>query len=144
MSNLVNFVLETARQSLKKQCLGAAVVAHAAHIGYYIHWTRDTEALRTLVLHASAGCILLCVESYANGLWSGLLSGCTVIAAYLLGLFSSIAVYRIFFHPLRRFPGPLLAKISKFYVLHAQRNRKMHEVYDTLLNDYGDFVRIGK
>ena len=34
---------------------------------------------------------------------------------YLLTLASSIAVYRLFFHPLRKYPGPVLGKLSKFY-----------------------------
>ena len=34
---------------------------------------------------------------------------CTAVGAYLLGNI----VYNLFFHPLRKYPGPLLCRISK-------------------------------
>ncbi|CAI6341820.1 unnamed protein product [Periconia digitata] len=62
---------------------------------------------------------------------------------YLTGLFSSIAVYRLFFHPLRHFPGPRGAALSKlWHVWHCWTSQN-HILLDSLHKQYGDFVRIG-
>jgi hypothetical protein len=67
-----------------------------------------------------------------------------LLACHLLGLFSSIIVYRVSFHRLRKFPGPTLAGVTSWYanVLSA---KKLHnfEVVDKLHRQYGDYVRVG-
>jgi hypothetical protein len=67
-----------------------------------------------------------------------------LLACHILGLFSSIIVYRIYFHRLRKFPGPALAGVTSWYanVLSA---KKLHnfEVVDKLHRQYGDYVRVG-
>ncbi|PYI26854.1 benzoate 4-monooxygenase [Aspergillus indologenus CBS 114.80] len=60
--------------------------------------------------------------------------------SFLLGLYGSLIVYRLGFHPLRRFPGPYAAKLSAFWLVFpggqtARRLRRLHQVH-------GDFVRI--
>ncbi|KAF5372252.1 hypothetical protein D9758_005109 [Tetrapyrgos nigripes] len=57
----------------------------------------------------------------------------------------SISVYRIFFHPLRKFPGPRLAAVSTFYQAYYDiiQNGKFLEHLHWLHNIYGPVVRIG-
>ena len=74
----------------------------------------------------------------------GVLKGVAVFDSYLAGAFTSTIVYRLFFHRLRRFPGPIMARVSKFYGIYCARNWKMHEEYDDVLKKYGDIVRIGE
>ncbi|KAL7271634.1 hypothetical protein RUND412_005589 [Rhizina undulata] len=58
---------------------------------------------------------------------------------YLLGLFT----YRIFFHPLAKYPGPFLAKITGLYGLyHAWKGDRHIANYEAHLK-YGEFVRLG-
>lgn len=60
-------------------------------------------------------------------------------------LLTSILVYRGFLHPLRRFPGPLLARLTKFhhaYLCAAVDNN--YAVKAALHAKYGPIVRVGK
>ena len=59
-------------------------------------------------------------------------------------LATSVILYRISpFHPLARYPGPLLAKITRWYwALIAVRGRQ-HIEFKRMHNIYGDVVRIG-
>ncbi|PVI04480.1 cytochrome P450 [Periconia macrospinosa] len=63
----------------------------------------------------------------------------------MTSLFSSIGVYRVFFHKLRSFPGPYLARVSKlWHVWKCVKSRsRNHLILDDLYKQYGDFVRTG-
>jgi hypothetical protein len=61
------------------------------------------------------------------------------------GLLCSIAVYRLVFHRCRNFPGPLPAKLTRFYA--ASLSARDVQYYKELANmheQYGDFVRTGE
>lgn len=63
---------------------------------------------------------------------------------YFATLIGSIAAYRISpFHPLAKYPGPLVAKLSKFWMLFICSTGKPHEYYTFLHGKYGDIVRTG-
>lgn len=69
----------------------------------------------------------------------------TVIAtSFNIGLFGSILIYRAFFHRLHHFPGPLLAKLTRFHALKISvLTSQKHLTIDNAHNEYGDFVRVG-
>lgn len=62
---------------------------------------------------------------------------------YMLGLYTSLIGYRLFFNPLNKFPGPFMARLTKFD--HVFRNTKMRNFIElqSLHQKYGKFVRIG-
>lgn len=64
---------------------------------------------------------------------------------YYSSLWTSIIVYRVCFHRLRAFPGPIMAKASKLWhvakLIPAEDN--YHQL-DELHKQYGEFVRTGK
>ncbi|KAI9054769.1 hypothetical protein LZ554_001918 [Drepanopeziza brunnea f. sp. 'monogermtubi'] len=66
-------------------------------------------------------------------------------ASFMVSLFASLTVYRLFLHPLHRFPGPPLAKLTKLYSLFivAQSGSRWHHVNAALHAQYGDYVRTG-
>lgn len=68
----------------------------------------------------------------------------SVAAAYLGAVWTSMIIYRAFFHRLHGFPGPRFAKTSKLYHVcqlgKMDNFRKLAGWHQT----YGDFVRIGK
>lgn len=66
-----------------------------------------------------------------------------IIFGYLVALFSSICVYRLFFHRLNHFPGPVCARITKIWHMWKARTCQNHLVLEGLHQTYGDFVRTG-
>ncbi|KAI9878167.1 MAG: hypothetical protein M1830_001736 [Pleopsidium flavum] len=67
-----------------------------------------------------------------------------VAVSFNTGLAISIAVYRLFFHRLRQFPGPLGAKLSRFYTVKiAAKNCQYNLEVAKMHEQYGDFVRTG-
>ncbi|KAM0260623.1 hypothetical protein ACHAQJ_002686 [Trichoderma viride] len=66
-----------------------------------------------------------------------------VHGCFLVGLYSSLVTYRLLFHPLNKFPGPIGARISTFWLCYHLRGldawRKVAELHD----QYGPYVRIG-
>ena len=126
-------------------CLLAAGVGVLSHLLYWIRGIRDTQAPQILVFHlVSYG--LLSVQTVTHkGVLGGLLSSTLIFSSYLGALFTSITVYRLCFHPLRGFPGPAAAKITKLYGgPWLARKGKLHEEHLQLCRTYGSFVRSGK
>lgn len=67
----------------------------------------------------------------------------SITAYVLLGLFGSLLIYRLFFHPLRRFPGPFGAKVTSLWLTTKVTNHDAHKVSLELYRKYGPFVRVG-
>ncbi|KAG5653447.1 hypothetical protein H0H81_000336 [Sphagnurus paluster] len=74
---------------------------------------------------------------------ASLVSSATV-SAFVGALFASMAAYRLSpWHPLARYPGPIPAKLTKWYmsvwIAKGNRHLKLQELHRT----YGSWVRIG-
>ena len=91
-------------------------------------------ALITLALHT------LFNHSYLEAAWiSAKLS-----FSYLGAVFGSMVIYRMYFHRLRSYPGPLAARISQLY--HVAKISKKVDSFrhiHKLHQQYGEYVRIG-
>ena len=65
-------------------------------------------------------------------------------AAYWSGLAFFTLTYRLSsFHPLAKYPGPLLAKTSKWWAAYLGGTGDQHRYRKRLHDSYGDVVRIG-
>jgi hypothetical protein len=75
----------------------------------------------------------------------GYLSALFATACFLLSLWVNISVYRAFFHPLGKFPGPFPARLSKFWAMKKalESQSRWHMVAQGLHTEYGDYVRTG-
>lgn len=73
-----------------------------------------------------------------------LIAAMEVTAAYLVTLFTSMTAYRLFFHRLRRFPGPFGARVSKIWHAWQVRSSENHLVMDKIYHQYGTFARTGE
>lgn len=66
-----------------------------------------------------------------------------VIGTYAIALFISMTIYRVFFHRLRKFPGPFLASVTKLWHVFHTLSSQNHVLLNYLHDKYGDFVRTG-
>jgi hypothetical protein len=84
--------------------------------------------------------IEICQHSFSLALIKTVL----VSASFSTGLAGSIVLYRLLFHRLKNFPGPLGAKISKFYAVSVSaKSLQYHLELENMHREYGDFVRTG-
>ena len=66
-----------------------------------------------------------------------------ILLTYAISLFTSMIIYRVFFHPLRKFPGPLLGRISKLWHTYHSWDGKNYLFLDEMHRKYGSIVRTG-
>jgi hypothetical protein len=86
--------------------------------------------------------ILLTYKNFNGG--NPILNFLSAIFVYLVALYASITVYRVSpFHPLAAYPGPALARISRFWAMAQFIGGKQHILSHELFNRYGPVVRTG-
>ena len=116
-----------------------------SHLGYFIRGEHHLHATFYIGLGAAAFITIASIQVHLCSFpfQQALIETIAIAAAYSTALFSSIIIYRIFFHPLRHFPGPKAMGISK--LAHVFRSRKLDNQHqmDQLHRDFGDFVRTG-
>ncbi|OHE92733.1 cytochrome P450 [Colletotrichum orchidophilum] len=68
----------------------------------------------------------------------------SLTVALIVGIYSSLLVYRVAFHRLNSFKGPFLARLSNLWITsRAVRELHMYTEVQQLHKQYGDIVRIG-
>ncbi|EGE07898.1 cytochrome P450 monooxygenase [Trichophyton equinum CBS 127.97] len=106
-------------------------------------WERHTPAVAAVYSLAAAGLLAAFWLLQRLPLLDSLWALAVLAAVYALSLFASISIYRLCFHSLKQFPGPVAAKLSGFWsVACALPQFKFHEAVQTLHAEHGDFVRI--
>ncbi|KAL1632953.1 hypothetical protein SLS56_003239 [Neofusicoccum ribis] len=64
------------------------------------------------------------------------------VMALLLILYNTCSIlYNIFFHPLRKFPGPFWSRATTWPLAHARLRGVMHQVVTEMHAQYGEVVR---
>ena len=128
----------------------APVLAGAAgvlsHVCFFIRGEHHLNAPYIFRFYLALGiCFYLFYWRTLDGCSScALQASATNLAVYFSSLFSSIFVYRVFFHRIRHFPGPFLAGTSKLYHVSQIRNSDQYLFLERLHQKYGDFVRTGR
>ena len=67
----------------------------------------------------------------------------TVTGSYLFGAFTSTIIYRVWFSPLNKFPGPWQAKISGIWLTSQLLKLDGYLKFEALHKKYGKYVRVG-
>jgi hypothetical protein len=117
-------------------CLGVMI-----HLGLFIRGEWHNQAPHIIIAHTLV-LTLLSGKSMVSGvsIWYGV---ALPFLMYLCGLFGSMAVYRLFFHRLRSFPGPRMAALTKLWHVWHCRNSQNHLLLESCYQKYGNFVRTG-
>lgn len=124
--------------------LGAALGV-SSHLGYFMHGEHHMQAVRLLLLLLTSPLALFTIIISFDEHVSASIAiqkTATVLLSFFFSLTASILIYRIFFHPLRHFPGPFTAKLTK--ISHVLRLLKTSDNYvqaDRLHKKYGNIVR---
>jgi tryprostatin B 6-hydroxylase len=113
--------------------IGAALGV-GLHRTLFIHGEWHVRAPQIVLYHLAYFALLSLI--FAKAHW--------MIAGYIIALFSSITIYRVFFHRLGHFPGPFWARITKIWHAWKARHRTNYLVLEKAHHQYGDFVRTGK
>jgi drug/metabolite transporter (DMT)-like permease len=118
-----------------------------SHIAYFIHGEHHESAPTLALLCVLVPALLFTGQVvYMNvDTNQAALTTTVLYMSYFSALWTSIIVYRLFFHRLNKFPGPFWAKVSKLY--HAALVIRPMDNYLLLHRwhqKYGAFVRTGE
>ncbi|KAH8883039.1 cytochrome P450 [Thozetella sp. PMI_491] len=128
---------------ITRLCVVSGATGLLAHVLYFVRGTHNKQALGIASVHLLAAVLLYGGFLKSHGIVAGSFLASAASFSYLAVLFASIAVYRLWFHPLAQFPGPLAAKLTKFYGIWISRNEEMHLEHTRICDKYGDMARIG-
>lgn len=128
--------------------LASFAAAVASHTTYFCHSDRDLIAKEIFLVAVFSPLVIQSLFQFYLNLpfWSCVELTSTIYGSFLVGMWSSMIVYRIWFHPLRNLPGPFWAKITKFWIPYTHWRTDWHFqlVMLDLHKKYGDIVRVGK
>jgi hypothetical protein len=125
----------------------AAVLGVASHQCFFKRVEVDTHPVLIAVSFLTAPFAVKHILSNYFQQHAQITSGTSflVVGCFLISLWTSMLLYRAFFHPLKNFRGPLPAKLSKIWALMqtAKSGLKWYQVNAALHQEYGDYVRTG-
>lgn len=98
------------------------------------------KALFSILLMVPSGLGLLAHRSTGSGISSIV----TAFSYYFIIIFFAISYRLSPFHPLAKFPGPILNRISKLQSFRMVVRGHLHQYYQELHQQYGDIVRVGE
>lgn len=124
-------------------CLVAAGAGVLSHLTIYIRGYRYRQALAIILAHLALGVALVVLFTRKAGFDQGLRLAASTWLSYHAGLALSISIYRVWFHPLRRLPGPFGANVSKLHNVIWAQGGKIHDHHTEWARKWGSAVRIG-
>ena len=125
--------------------LAAVAAGVTTHLGFFIRNEHHLHGLMymKIFLLAFLTAIIAIVRVNNEAFGTAFTKTGALTAYYLGGLYTSLLVYRIFFHPLKRFPGPFGNKIGNLWFSMQLGNADAYMKVLNLHKKYGSFVRIG-
>jgi hypothetical protein len=132
--------------TLAQIALSGITLGVLSHWAYFIRGEHHLQALRYFIAALSFPTLaVVSLVSLSVPLLNAVTQTTVLYTTFFTGLYSSMFLYRVFFHPLRSFPGPFWAKVSKLWhatqVFHTVDNYKH---LDKMHAKYGTFVRTGR
>lgn len=127
------------------------VFVGSALCGVLFHLSIQTVEFEKFMFHFLAALPVMAVimstlfSAFGNLTWvQAFVKSVIIETIFNLSCLLSIGIYRLLFHRCGRFPGPLGAKLSRFWTSYtSSKNFQYHKELDKMHAKYGDFVRTG-
>lgn len=129
-----------------------SLICSSALLGITLHWTwfingehhtYPWSIVRTALL-VCLTCLVILHDLLDYSWYEAMKLLAYAHASFYLSLFASIVHYRTFCHPLRAFPGPPLARISKLWHIWLIRDVDNYWQIHKLHQQHGSIIRIGQ
>ncbi|KAG6816460.1 hypothetical protein H0H87_005943 [Tephrocybe sp. NHM501043] len=131
---------QLASLSYKDTMLATVAAALFTHLVFKRTETHEPTHVAALLLGVPT-VLTLFVTSHANSIFTAIF---VTFPTFYATLSISIILYRLSpMHPLAKYPGPLMCRISKLWLAFLSLGGKQHMYYLKLHEQYGDVVRIG-
>ncbi len=122
----------------------AAAAGALSHVCYFNRGEHHLYGVMYMQVFSAAYVAAVAILYQQGQTLSNTLAQVTPIALlYLAGLYTSLVTYRLFLHPLNKFPGPFGARLSKLWLSAQLKDGDAFRKVQQLHEKYGDFVRIG-
>lgn len=125
------------------QLIAACTLGVSSHVFYFRKGEHHMSGPWIAILIPLVWTVTAALRLRDEPLNSALRASTLLVGTYAASLYSSMIIYRLFFHPLRHFPGPILARVSKFWHVFRLSALQNQLLLEDLHQQYGDIVRIG-
>ena len=118
----------------------------ASHLLYFIRGEHHLESISIVVMATTLPFFIwvFLIVHHNETLLQAALFTIITWTCFFASLWASILIYRVFFHSLRSFPGPTMAKLTKLWGARNGATFRHFEIADNVHSQYGDFVRTGE
>ena len=122
-----------------------AAAGIVTHLGYFNRGEHHLYGIIYLQTFIAVFIAAVAFPVYVNGesLEHAFATTASFAGFYLGGLYISLLIYRIIFHPLNKFAGPFGVKISGLWLSVQLKDGDAHKKILKLHEEYGDFLRVG-
>lgn len=126
--------------------LGAAscMLGVLSHLGIFVRGEWHMQAPALFYTYSLIAVSVFCLLKYLRAdTVSSITTTMLIISTYISGLFTSIIIYRKYFHRLRHFQGPWAAGATKLWHVWKCRTGQNYLVLEDLHRQYGPIIRTG-
>jgi hypothetical protein len=124
----------------------AAALGSISHYAFWVRFEFDGILYQFVPgIVFSQGLSFMFLKYIGLTVMESILVFAAIQTTYLVALFASISLYRLFFHPTRIYPGPFYARLWSWWKIKAfiDHNEQGYAVFHELHQKYGDVIRIG-
>lgn len=140
--------------SLLQELPGSSIRGAVAFgLGVFLHitlfrrgeWDLAIPKVVLIYFLTTVGAVTWCITQGEDTLINATKGVAWLECYHFIGIGLSMAIYRLYFHRLRSFPGPYLARLSNgYHTWLSAKNLSLYEEMQAIHQQYGDFVRIGE
>ena len=144
-TNIIGTLATAFHTSTAGKLWTATAAGLATHNALFIRGEWHLQAPHIITARLLLPFLVLALEllAWPDNVVLALKESAGIVICYGSAILSSIVIYRIFFHRLRGFSGPPLAKISNLWHVSKICEGQNHLFLESIRHKYGDFVRTG-